>query len=111
MPLGAGRDGNASSAPRISATRPDQMIQFSSCSSRPTTRLQFGVAVAGYTLKSDPGLNNSRWRGGAGMCKLCDKGKPQNHFSLRRHFLDSFTGDELPDHFGVKRFNERPPLK
>ena len=28
-----------------------------------------------------------------------------------RSFTDGFTGDELPDHFGVKRFNERPPLK
>jgi arylsulfatase A-like enzyme len=26
-------------------------------------------------------------------------------------FTDGFTGDELPDHFGVKRFIERPPLK
>jgi arylsulfatase A-like enzyme len=26
-------------------------------------------------------------------------------------FTDGFSGDELPDHFGVKRFKERPPLK
>src|SRR5271165_1296356 len=32
-------------------------------------------------------LVNSHYGGDASMCKLCDEGKPQNHFGSRRNFL------------------------
>src|SRR5271165_7086490 len=45
------------------------------------------LTVAESARKSDFGSEEATPWGDARMCKLCEEGKPQNHFGSRRHFL------------------------
>src|SRR5438105_4313190 len=56
---------------------------------------------------AEPSFRMTRQWGEASMCKLCDEGKPQNHFSSRRNFLKAAAATGVAA-AGLNLFAARP---